>query len=83
MSWLAGYWNYLVYLGFYRDVLSATVGGTVALVIAHLIQLLPGIRKSRKTQEAIADRLDTGTPGGLGDFVHAGHAHNQAPPPPR
>lgn len=81
MSWLDGYWNYLVYLGFYRDVLSATVGGTVALGIAHLIQLLPGIRKSRKTQEVIADRLDTKTPGGLGDFAHGGHSH--VPPPPR
>jgi len=73
--WLAAWW----------DLLSATVGALVALGVAHAIRWLPawrrwekGRHKAQETQELIADRLDTRTPGGLADLMH----HPRIPPPP-
>ena len=57
-------WHWLEAQGLVKDL----VGTVVALTLAHLSGWRP--RKQRRTQEAIADRLDTSTPGGLHDVVH-------------
>jgi hypothetical protein len=62
VTWVA-LWHWLEAQGFVRDV----VGIPVALVSAHLAGWHP--RRHLRVQEQIADRLDTSTPGGLGDVV--------------
>ena len=57
-------YHHLVALGLWKDVLSTSVG----LGGAAAGGWLPW-RRHRRTQQAIADRLDTSTPGGLGDLV--------------
>jgi hypothetical protein len=59
-------WQWLVDQGLYRDLLATTV----AMTGAHLVLWRP-LRRHRRVQEQIADRLDTSTPGGLGDLTAA------------
>lgn len=59
-------WHWLEAQGFVRDV----VGTVVALAGAHFVGWRP--HHHQKVQEKIADRLDTTTPGGLGDLVRGG-----------
>lgn len=57
-------WHWLEAQGLVKDL----VGTVVAITCAHLAGWRPG--KHQRTQEQIADRLDTDTPGGLHDVVH-------------
>jgi hypothetical protein len=49
---------------------KAVVAFWVAVILGWLIGVLPW-RRNRKTQKAIADSLNTNTPGGLTDLVTA------------
>ena len=57
-------WHHFVRLGGPHDLLNTAIniGG------ATLVGWLPW-RRHRQAQKTIADRLDTTTPGGLGDLV--------------
>lgn len=57
-------WHHLVALGLLKDLLSTGVG----LAGAAAGGWLPW-KRHRQAQKTIADRLDTTTPGGLGDLV--------------
>lgn len=57
-------WDWLIGQGLYRDLIATTV----ALAGARLITWRP-LSRHQRTQEQIADRLDTSTPGGLNDVV--------------
>lgn len=57
----------------WSDVVFDAVGATVALLFGALVTkpLTRMWRQHRHTQQLIADRLDTSTPGGLHDVVKA------------
>lgn len=57
-------WHWLEDQGAVRDLVATTI----AVASAHVAGWRP--RKHQRTQEQIADRLDTDTPGGLSDVVH-------------
>lgn len=61
---MIAFWHWLEAQGFVKDV----VGTAVAIVAARIAGWHP--RRHQRTQEQIADRLDTDTPGGLSDVVH-------------
>jgi hypothetical protein len=63
-------YQHLVTLGLYRDLLASAVGTVVAAVIGHAVLWRPW-RHHRRAQQAIEDKLDTRTPGGLADVVKA------------
>lgn len=65
MHWLAIY-DWLVNQGLWK----ALVSWVVIAVMTALVGWRPW-RKFRKTQREIADNLDTSTPGGLTDVMHA------------
>lgn len=56
-------WQWLQAQGLVRDIVATVVGVTGA----HLAGWRP--KRHQRTQEQIADRLDTSTPGGLGEIV--------------
>lgn len=59
-------WTWLVNEGLYRDLVAVGAAAIVTPVIA-----LRPFKKIVKKQEVIADSLDTSTPGGLTDLLHA------------
>jgi hypothetical protein len=64
--WIEKTWEWLVAEGIYRDIVSAVV----VTIIAPLLAFKP-LRKHFKTQKKIANELDTSTPGGITDLLHA------------
>jgi hypothetical protein len=61
------YYEYLIVLGLWKDVLAVLVAGVIAWVL----------RVGHRLKK-IEQHLDTSTPGGLTDVVNAMQAHNQA-----
>jgi uncharacterized iron-regulated membrane protein len=61
------YYNYLLVIGLWKDVLAVLVAAALAWVL----------RIGRRLKK-IEQHLDTTTPGGLTDVVNAMQAHNQA-----
>ena len=61
---MIGVWHHLVSLGLLKDLLGVGVNVTGGAAAAYLPW-----KRHRQAQTLIADRLDTTTPGGLGDLT--------------
>jgi HAMP domain-containing protein len=57
-------WSWLVAQGLIKDLIAASV----AVAVGHVFAWRP-LRAHRRRLDRIADLLDTGTPGGLGELA--------------